>query len=218
MHSWNCQIRTWDNAAMKESGHAAASKPLFWSRLLSGRMVFCVCVYGHTVRNNRESTHTEREIRVDLQWITSLSGQTCGKASCLATVLTKDGDKDESETSRRKRSEGRVSDTKEAKNSGGSLCEEERKKKERTHRCCSQRAKKKKEQGPGRLGWRGGSAIGAHLKRPWNQEWPYLKYDEGPQKERVRTLVSSESTWNIQTEKRCCLFDVLSHARPEKLF
>lgn len=48
----------------------------------------------------------------------------------MATVLTNDGDKDESETSRRKRTEGRVSDTKEARNSGGSLCEEDKKKRE----------------------------------------------------------------------------------------
>lgn len=50
----------------------------------------------------------------------------------MATVLTNDGDKDESETSRRKRTEGRVSDTKEAGNSGGSLCEEDKIKREDT--------------------------------------------------------------------------------------
>lgn len=110
----------------------------------------------------------------------------------MATVLTNDGDKDESETSRRKRTEGRVSDTKEARNSGGSLCEEDKEKREDVEMSFIEEKKKKsKDQEDWSLEV---DQQSEHILRAGNQDWPYLKYDEGSQKVCARTLLSSEST------------------------
>lgn len=75
---------------------------------------WCVCVCMVTMDVRIQSRLREGEIRADLQWITSLAGQTCREASCLATVLTEEKDKEGGRGSR-KRLVGWILGTEEAR-------------------------------------------------------------------------------------------------------
>ena len=126
----NYENGTWVNGGMKESVPAMASKlPSETSYNLNAwraRMCVCVCVCVCvcaclclrmvTLDARTESRQREREIRADLQWITSLAGQTCREASCLATVLTEEKDKEGWKKRAGKITGGRVSGSAEARN------------------------------------------------------------------------------------------------------
>ena len=99
----NYENGTWVNGGMKESVPAMASKlPSETSYNLNAwRACYvcvcvcaCVCVCGWSRWMQEQRADREKEIRADLQWITSLAGQTCREASCLATVLTEEKDKE----------------------------------------------------------------------------------------------------------------------------
>lgn len=166
MYSWNRQIRTWDNAAMKESGHAAASKPPSETSYYLDAWCFFVCasararvhLWSHCAQQQRVDAHREGD-----------KGWPSVNHFPLWTDLWKSimfGN-----CSYERRRQRRIGNKREKKDRRPSL----RYKGGKEQRRLSVWRRKKREdaemlfierggQGPGRLGRRGGSAIGAHLK------------------------------------------------------